>query len=241
MNPVLMLCHNTVELTKPAIESIRAQDIDQTLYVIDNASMDETQNVLKDNKVLNWRMYPAKGVSASWNFGLDYFFNTAMCEYVWVVNNDVVFRPDTLRELIADGGDFVTGVGVSSMEQIQTPFVKSIRPNPDFSCFLIRKNVWRTIGQFDENMVLYASDADYHIRMHHAGIHAYTIGMPFYHVASGTIKQATDAERNMIQIQANIDRQAFLMKWGCLPGSTDYSARFGPATFGADHAHKKEA
>jgi len=43
MNPVLILTHNCLDLTKRCVESIRAQDIDITLQVIDNGSTDGTE------------------------------------------------------------------------------------------------------------------------------------------------------------------------------------------------------
>lgn len=226
MNPILMLCRNSLELTKRAVESVMAQDIDCTLYAVDNDSSDGTSQFLDDNHIHHWRMTPAKGVSASWNFGLTYLFDVAGCEQVLVLNNDLVLRPDTYRELLADGGAFVTCVSVGEIEQIKTEFVKSVRPHPDYSAFLIRRSVWDTVGPFDESMVMYSSDNDHHVRMHQAGIEAYTIGLPFYHYASGTLKMADEIERQTIQRQADKDRETFLRKWGVKVGSDGYYLLF---------------
>jgi GT2 family glycosyltransferase len=76
-------------------------------------------------------------------------------------------------------------------------------------------------------MHLYASDADYHVRMHQAGIVAYTCGIPFYHYASGTLKSASAGERAAINRQADKDRDRFKSKWGCAVGSPEYYALFG--------------
>jgi len=226
MNPCLMLCHNALELTKKAVESVLAQDIPVDLMVIDNASIDETWPWLLSQGVRTYSVPSQLGVSRGWNYGLRYFFELG-AEYVWVVNNDAVYRPDTLRELIADGGLFVTGVGVNRPEDIQCDFVKNVRPNPDFSCFLIRREVWEKVGPFDDSMALYASDADYHLRMHKEGIFACTIGMPFYHIGSGTIKHATAEEAQAIRWQADRDRETFERKWGVRIGSKEYYDRFG--------------
>jgi GT2 family glycosyltransferase len=144
-----------------------------------------------------------------------------------VVNNDVVLRPDTYRSLLEDGGDFVTAVSVDSMAGIEGEWRKAPRPHPDFSCFLIRKNVWDKVGGFDESMWLYASDGDYHLRMHKAGIEAYTIGGPFFHYASGTLKTASPGEKAAIERQADKDRYTFEKKWGVKVGTEDYYAIFG--------------
>lgn len=230
MNPVLILARNAKDLTKQAIYSVLNQSIKVETYVIDNDSSDGTREMLaaftNEWHVRTWRMTPAHGVSASWNFGLNYLFNTAGCEHVLVINNDVVLRDDTYRELLADCGLFVTAVSVDKIAGIQTEFVKSVRPHPDFSCFLIRREVWDKVGPFDESMVLYASDADYHLRMRQAGIEAYTIGLPFYHYASGTLKTATEIERLQINAQADRDRETFERKWGCKVGSESYYRMF---------------
>src|SRR5262249_17866306 len=148
-------------------------DVQIRLYAIDNDSNDGVSEYLKDSGVGLWAMHPAKGVSASWNFGLGYLFDTAGCEHVLVVNNDVVLRPDTYIELLdaslSKARDFVTAVSVDNIASIRGEYVPSLRPHPDFSCFLITRKVWRDVGQFDESMVHYCSDGDYHLRMHQAG------------------------------------------------------------------------
>jgi GT2 family glycosyltransferase len=225
MNPVLIPVHNSLELTKQAIASILKQDLDITLYVIDNASTDDTRQWLNDNRILHWTR-GTNGVSAAWNHGLDYLFNTADCEHVLCVNNDVVLRPDTYRVLLEDGGLFVTAVSVGDVNQLDWDGVPRKRPHPDFSCYVIRKEVWDRVGKFDESMVLYCSDGDYHLRGHRVGVECCTIGIPFYHYASGTLKSATDEERQKIQHQADADRVTFERKWGVKMGSDEYYKLF---------------
>jgi len=185
--------------------------IDQMVF-FDGNSTDGTLEYLKGRKIQDYASKVNMGVSKAWNYGLGYFFQTGY-DHVLVVNNDVVLRPESYSEFLNDGGEFVTGVGVNEKNQFEANYVKSIRMHPDFSCFMIRKSVWDKIGFFDESMVLYASDADYHVRMHSAGIQAYTIGMPFLHIASGTIKK-NPSESQAICRQADADRESFTRKWG---------------------------
>lgn len=226
-HPVVMLARNAIELTKRAVASVLAQDIPVQLRVIDNNSTDGTPEWLASQlpRVTVQTFRPAQGVSASWNFALHETFSRY--DHCLVVNNDVQLRMDTYSALLEDGGPFVTAVSVDNPTAIEGGWAKAPRPHPDFSCFLIRREVWRKVGKFDESMSLYASDADYHLRMHQAGIQAYTIGIPFYHYASGTLKSATEWDRREIQAQADKDRARFVEKWGCAVGSPEYYKMFG--------------
>lgn len=226
MHPCLMLARNSLALTKRAVESVLAQDIPVELYVIDNDSSDGTPEYLASVEDLAgaYRCSPQVGVSSGWNMGLHRLFLDN--EHVLVVNNDVVLRPDTYRELLADGGLFVTAVGVNEEAAIHGAFVKAVRPHPDFSAYMIRRECWQRVGPFDHSMVLYASDADMHVRMHRTGITAHTIGMPFFHYASGTLKTAHPEDAQAIREQADRDRATFEAKWGCKIGSPDYEAIF---------------
>lgn len=72
-------------------------------------------------------------------------------------------------------------------------------------------------------------DADYHCRMHEAGVMAYSIDLPFLHVGGGaqTRKRANDSERARIERQAAANRKYFREKWGFEVGSPEYYAYFG--------------
>ena len=226
VNPVVMLTHNALALTKEAVKSVLEQDIPVQLHVVDNHSTDGTAEWLQSLDIPNVSLFdPPLGVSSGWNFALVNIFR--VCEHALVVNNDVYLRPDTYRSLLEDGGQFVTAVSVDNMAGIEGEWAKAPRPHPDFSCFMIRKSVWDKVPGFDESMVLYASDGDYHLRMHQAGIKAYTIGIPFYHYASGTLKSVHPNAAHRIQQQADRDRDRFEQKWGVKVGSREYYQLFG--------------
>jgi len=226
MNAVLMLCHNALELTKRSVESVLNQDIPVRLLCVDNDSGDGTKEWLAEKGIHMARFSPQIGVSLGWNYGLRFFFESG-CDHVLVVNNDTILRKDTYRELLADGGGFVTAVGVNNPEDILGPFVKAVRPHPDFSCYLIRKEVWEKVGPFDTQFFpAYYEDNDYHVRLHQAGIEAYTIGLPFYHIASGTLKNSSSEDRVAIEEASRKNREKFFAKWKCYPGTPEYAALF---------------
>jgi len=230
ITPCVMLTHNALPLTQAAVKSVLEQDTPVQLRVVDNGSTDGTWDWLQTQSCMKWQFFPPLGVSAGWNFALTDVFRHF--DHAVVINNDVQLLPSTVRVLTADPGEFVTAVSVGDPAQLNWDGVIRKRPHPDFSCFMIRRSCWQKVGGFDESMVLYASDADYHLRMHQAGIEAYTIGIPFYHYASGTLKSVDPEEAMRIRQKADKDRETFHRKWKVKVGSVGYYARFG---HGAPH------
>src|ERR1700680_4305873 len=224
MNPVLILTRNCLELTKKCVESVRGQDIPTDILVWDNDSSDGTHNWLDDFQIKSHLSFENKGVSRGWNRSLDYWFNTRNAEHVLVLNNDALIPSWFYRHLLSYAFPIVTGVSVNQMSQIdQEPSMGlTPSPHPDFSAFLIRRECWEKVGPFDENMKHYASDMDYHVRGHRAGIKMMNSGVPFYHERSSTIKNASPEDRQEIETQANKDRAAFRAKWGVECNSPDY-------------------
>jgi O-antigen biosynthesis protein len=229
-NWILMPTLNCRALTERALATCQTQDVPTKIMVIDSASDDGTQEWLRSQPGIFAMISKPRtaGVSHVWNEGLRYLFDIEGAESVLVINSDVELRPDTLRLLLADGSPFVTAVG-SSTAGTQYPGgtpTMARRPHPDFSCFLIRRECWERVGRFDESMSIYCSDLDYHIRMYQAGVDAFCIDLPFLHYASGTLKNADDAERERICAQAERDRQTFTKKWGVSPGTAEYYELF---------------
>lgn len=236
MIPVVMLTMNGIALTKQAVESVLAQDIDVHLVVIDNKSTDGTLEYLRTldpEHVTVMALAENVGVSAAWNLALRQVFDRERAQAAVVCNNDIEMRPETVRVLTETNGEFVTCVGEHDRDKaLNSPWSPQHRPNPDFSLWRIRRSCWMKVGEFDEGFQgAYGEDWDYHVRMHKAGIEAFTCGLPFYHVASGTIKSAPNAERRrVISDQAERNREYFFRKWGVRGGSPEYYALFRRAT-----------
>lgn len=233
MNPIIMPVRAGLQMTRAAATSALAQDIvgGTTLVLIDNDS-GECAPYLRSLNAIMLAYRPEKSLNYVWNRALSLVFDQLGCEHALVINNDVVLREDTYRLLLADGGEFVTGIGVDSMEQLASVDVTSKRPHPTFSCFLLRRSVWERIGQFDERYWAYCSDCDFHVRMHRAGIVAEQLALPFYHESSGTLKHVDDATRELICRRADADRELFHRAYGCVPGDGEYAKLFDMATFG---------
>ena len=233
MNPVLMLTLNNFNLTRQAMDSIANQNIPTLPMIVDNGSTDGTQTWAL-SKVPRILFKDNHGVSHGWNAGLDFFFSVSRqggrFEHVLVVNNDVILPPWFYRDLLSYDAPFVTGISVDNMELIRTPREKKVvhlQPCPDFSAFLIRREVWEKVGQFDESMKFYAQDIDYHIRAVKLGIPLLNADVPFYHERSSTLRNAEPIQRSAIEAQANMDRQRFAAKYGFQVGSVQHHKAVG--------------
>jgi GT2 family glycosyltransferase len=234
MNGILLLTHNNLSLSQNAIHSCLRQNIDVTVKAIDNGSTDGTLEWLEAYGFCLDASPNNAGVSAGWNRGLEWFFE-AGAESVLVIGNDTWLPPYFYRELLSYGLQFLSGVAVADMNQIQPKPTKCpLDPHPDFSAFCIRKRIWKDVGPFDERMKLYASDCDFHVRSHRKAYRLWKASCEFYHERSSTLRNAPPEEAAQIQAQANRDRATFQAMYGCLPGEPEYEALFSdgiPARF----------
>lgn len=239
---IVTVAHGNLDLVHQAIESFRAQDMPGgvRVLVVNNESDQDTAGWLnrhaRQGLIDVIHHYPQRSVAHAWNSALRHLFLVGAkwsTDRVLVANSDVVLRPDTFRWLDAEQAEFVTAVGnadpacVRSLNETDVAMgaapkwpvcnVRSKRPHPDFSCFMIRRSCWDRVGPFDENFrTAFCEDLDMHVRMHLAGIHAYAIDLPFWHVGGGsqTIKRAGADEQRRIAEQAARNRAYFAAKHG---------------------------
>jgi GT2 family glycosyltransferase len=221
VNPILVPTHNGLELIKKAVHSFNLQDIPTEVHVIDNASTDGTWDWVSENVLEATQYFENVGVSLAWNNGLTYLFRKF--DHVLVCNADVELPPNFYSTLLSFEQEFVSGVSVDKVS-LNPPY--EINKFPDFSAFLVRKSCWLSIGPFDSSMKMYASDCDWGVRAHRIGIQLHGSNMPFYHERSSTLRLAPPEERAMIERQANMDRQVFRWKYGCIPGEPEYDKLF---------------
>lgn len=188
---VVMPVINCLELTKAAIDSIQTPC---TILLIDNASTDGTprwgesmhkQTLTYGKRIIYVRNNEPKSVASSWNQGIRMSFADVECEYVAVLNNDIVLHPKTLSHLMAfmdkTGYLMVTADNIKDRMSIETMLSMELpepftdydtwkidgwrAEGPDFSCYMVNRETIRVIGWFDENYHgAYCEDQDYHAR-----------------------------------------------------------------------------
>lgn len=231
-----MVTRNNLHLTKAAVKSVlsmtETDGMSIFLLVVDNSSTDGTASWLHTKStVATYHLKDQYSLAKCWNIGLKTLLRSGYKEAL-VINNDVELRPDTYELLSGYGADFVTGVGTSTDIACQgvrdAADLESTENNhPDFSCFMIRKTVTDRVGWFDEDYYpAFYEDNDYHVRMHRAGIRAVSVDVPFLHHGSQTIKQAEPGEQKLIMRYADLNKERFRQKYGCVPGTPEYDKLF---------------
>lgn len=240
---VVVVARGNLDLLKQAIASFKRQAGDDgtdpadppvNILCVNNDSPSDVAAWLTYSHVWSIHIKPQHGVAHAWNRALTYLFDVRGVERVLVCNSDVVLRHDTWHWLAAEQAEFVTAVGSHDPKSIDPLYVRTDeggytfstwlvprpdakRPHPDFSCFMISRTCWQKVGPFDEGFRgAFCEDSDYHCRMHQAGIRAYSIDLPFWHVGGGsqTVKRASRSEQERILRHADANREYFRSKWG---------------------------
>jgi GT2 family glycosyltransferase len=164
-----------------------------------------------------------QSVSKAWNLGI----NMAAyldCDYVLVINHDIVFKSNMVDRLVAFAESQPDAVMWTAAEYADLALLEeatedeNYSEHPHFSCFMVKPDFFTHVGEFDENLVpAYLEDGDMHARLALADKRAYIYGgARFYHFGSRTIKSDQEEwQKNTVSFPKN--QQYFLEKWGHPP------------------------
>lgn len=202
------------ELAIKAIKSMQQTTYHKELFIID-----QWQN-------------KQRPLSGAWNLGIEEA-KSHECDYVLVVNDDLLFAPQSLLAMIetlqdSDDALMVTACNIrheidkiGQPENIlsynaRTPI--TIGENPDYAAFIVRQNFLDIHGKFDENFIpAYFEDNDSHRRINLLGYKAIsTTAAPCYHYGSKTQNGNIKAVVSSRQFENN--RSYYVKKWGGEPG-----------------------
>lgn len=187
----------------------------------------------------NWRN--PRSVAASWNLGIEIAIER-LCDYILVINDDVVLSPWTIDNQIEylenkEKRDakvrMTTGwsTGSNDVEMRNWPEPNQNSPfvsGADFACFMITPDFFNEIGLFDENFQpAYFEDNDYHRRvlMAEYKIEIVTTA-PYLHYGSRTQKESGVV--NNFQFEQN--KQYYKTKWGGGPGAEIFATPYNDPT-----------
>lgn len=231
--PVVIVTRNNLHLTKRTLKSVLEQDVPVEVLVVENDSSDGTAQYLATKHLTVIHTQEQWALAKCWNVALQRLWKAGW-KSALVLNNDCEVAPCTARVLSAMNWPFVTCVSVNSEEQFnREPEIDldrlraTARPHPDYSCWMIRKEVTdKNIWFNEECFPGYCEDSYHHKSLHDTGITARCIDLAFLHHGASTLKHATPREARIIREGADRNRQRFKAKYGCLPGTPAYEALF---------------
>lgn len=232
-----------------AILSAKAKGIDCRVLLIDNASTDETcaeASKRVSGYFAHQRNEERWGFQRSVNFGVNDAFERGY-DYAFVLNNDILLHPRSIVRLIERfeyGNEhpekavgMVTCLDVHG-EMSAEAFAQyndadkegcPDAPHPCFSAFMVSKECWDTVGEFDEIFApAYFEDNDYHHRMKLLGVEAIVYPPSvFYHFASKTSQEGGEPGRPVVTHRSfDKNRMEYVRKWGGMPGEEKYATPY---------------
>jgi len=180
---VIVLCHNSLFITKKFLIDLYKNTKDFSLFLIDNGSTDKTPEYLKNfanekNNVTLFLSDKNLGVISGRNFGykLSCDYNN-LSEYVFIIDNDQFVQDGWLEShmaVIKEGYDLV-GVEGWKLNKQFFPIGKLENPLEPYDYVgcggsLIKRSVIEDIGLFDERFnPCYFEDPDLSFKMYDKG------------------------------------------------------------------------
>lgn len=205
---IITLTYNKLEeATRPFINYLFGKRTDFELVVVDNGSTDGTVEFLKE---LEYRHDNVKVIYNSENLGFSKGCNqgikAAKGDIIGLLNNDILFSSDWIKYVVevfeneANAG-FISPHCIEAFCNSKRKFNRKVRKLPDkslyykcidpsFSCVFAKKQLFDTIGLFDENFTpAYFEDNDITWRAIFAGFKNFKLSnVYFYHMGSVTGK-----------------------------------------------------
>jgi GT2 family glycosyltransferase len=181
--------------TLSCLESLVKQEYPaQQIVVVDNASTDDSVERIRGAfpEILVLVAERNRGFAAGSNLGIRYALKHG-AEFVWLLNNDTVCPPDTVRKLVGAAADAQVGVVGTVLRYYAEPariqawgggsatrsmgFVRhfespaELRENSfvTFASVLLRREMLERIGLLDEGYFMYFEDSDLCFRARAAG------------------------------------------------------------------------
>lgn len=227
---------NCWEHTRKCIESIKCSE-QHKVILVDNGSTDATKHqAVKLKNVIYVRNEENKGVSHAWNQGIKKALEDKQCGYIYIVNNDNIFRHDSLDNLITYADNIKLGKTnyqlISSMpyvgdeEHFETaPVVFTESEGGCYSAFMIARETIDNIGWFDEGFYpAYFEDNDYDRRIKLLEFFSTkTIGSQFI---AGRSKTIAENPHVADLVRKGYARRYYLEKWGGAPGHETFDCPF---------------
>lgn len=222
---IVIPLYNQLEYTKLCMESL-CQNISSPVEIIlvDNASSDGTAEYLNTfNKFTIITNSENLGFAGACNRGI----NATHGDWIIVLNNDVIVAPGWLEGMLNAAArwklDMVTpairegeyNYDISNYSRELVGRMQGVirRGKVNGICFMARRQVFETIGHFDENFRIgQYEDKDLFLRAANAGFKLGTVGSAFLH-HFGSVTQNSLKSGNSVKPYALKNKKYFASKW----------------------------
>lgn len=221
MNKILSIIvpvYNKFNFTKSCINDLLHLPEDHEIIIVDNASTDETQSNLENNKeILYFRNKENLGFAKACNIG----YGLSSAPNVLFLNNDIRVKSDKntwTKELLKWCEHGLVGPTMGQLDN-NLSFVKEanrVLPGKSYLsgwCIASSKNIWKKLDVsgnneiFSEEFFCYFEDTDLSFRAKKLEIPLHVIDVPVVHFGKISSKQLNSA---MLYQNA---RSIFVSKW----------------------------
>jgi GT2 family glycosyltransferase len=199
VNPPRVICvvinWNGWRDTIVCVESLMAQEYPKLeIVLVDNGSTDDSVDRIRAvfPTIVLLTAVENRGFAAGSNVGIRYALEHG-AEFVWLLNNDIVAPPDTLKKLVAETADPQVGIVGSVLQYLDrpetvqawgggsivpwigyarhfdAPAVLDARSFLTFASVLLRRDLLEQVGLLDERYFMYFEDSDLCFRARSGG------------------------------------------------------------------------
>lgn len=222
---IIIPLYNQLEYTRMCLNSLFANNLcGAHVLLIDNASSDGTAEYLANCSTISFIVNQENlGCAGAWNQGV----RETDSEWLLFLNNDVIVSPGWLDGLLAFAdnekldlvspaireGELNYDIGNYSQEFVgkMTGFARL--GVVDGICFMVRRQVFSTVGFFDENFRIgQFEDVDFFRRARMTGFHLGTTGRSFIH-HFGSVTQNSIRKNKSVRPYEAENRMYYRTKW----------------------------
>ncbi len=219
---------NQLDYTRQCLQSLgRAGVPTGNLVVIDNASTDGTREFLASQPGLRVISNETnRGCAPAWNQGVE-AAQSACCEWIVILNNDVVVAPGLREGLLGFAAqsrcDIVSPAMVEGdldydFDDFAAEYLRKMsravrRGVASGVCFMVHRNVFQTIGTFDEQLGQAGyEDEDLFRRARQAGFQLAITGRAFLHHFGSVTQKSVKSARGVSESSRLGNRDYFRKK-----------------------------
>ena len=210
---IIIPCYNQAQWLPDAINSALDQTVscevivvndgstrkDIIVAIVENVELNETREIIYIEKENG-------GLSSARNTGIE----AAKGEWILTLDSDDKIAPDFVEKCLKYKDEYdIIGTGQQEFGDTDRKYLFKTNPtHADFlqnnqinCCSLFRKEIWETIGGYDEEMKLGYEDWDYWLRATHAGYKVVTVPEYLFFYRKHGVSMVTKAIENHNQIK----------------------------------------